>query len=148
MARFLKSPRKLLTSPRITVRAGKFDYSNPNTLPDVPLVQGMNQPESRIYYALNDLGINFVTQANILGGDILGGGRLDFLLLDYLIDLEYNGPFHGTSFGLGRDSLRNAGVQSLGYRVVTLGLADLPDLKNRILQEIGIPVPGLKGVSL
>lgn len=136
----VKPARKLLTTPRITIRARKIRPVTPSQLPLVALVPGLNQPESRIYYALRELRLNFQMQVNAFGGSILGGGRADFLLPDYLIDLEYQGPFHGTAEGSARDVLRNISFEALGYRVETLYERDLFRLKPRLLEIIGRPI--------
>lgn len=149
--RWLKSPRRLLTAPKISIRAQKFgrlrriDFLAP-VEPVTDESTPLNQPESRIYYALRRLGIHFKTQVNILGGSILGGGRLDFYLEDYQLDIEYQGPFHQTTGGTARDALRNAGVQSLGIRVEFIYERDLPNLERRILEIIGYPIRGLAGL--
>lgn len=100
----------------------------------------MNGPESRIADALDDLRIDYQAQESIYGGSILGGARLDFLLTQYWIDLEYAGPHHSTTEGRARDVLRDLGVTKQGYRVVTLYERDLYRLKPRILEVIGSPV--------
>ena len=132
-------PSRPLTRGRLTLSPGFFTYAKAD-LPGVELVEGLNDPESRIYRALTDLNIQFSAQTNLLGGSVLGGARVDFLLPDFGIDLEYAGPQHSTTEGAGRDLLRNIGVQSLGYRIVTLYARDLPNLKRRILQLIGSTV--------
>ena len=137
--RLLQSPRKLLTRPKITLRARKFTIAVPR-LPPVAIVPGLNDPESRIYNALRELQLNFSVQRGVLGGDVLGGARMDFLLFDYRIDLEYNGPFHDVTSGRAKDALRNLGIARMGYRVETVFERDLPRLKPRILEIIGRPL--------
>jgi len=99
----------------------------------------MNKPETFITNALDELKIENIPQYSILGGDILGGGRADWLLPQYFIDLEYAGPFHSTNEGRYRDSLRNQGFLSLGYRVETLYERDLVRVKPRLLEIVGRP---------
>ena len=135
MIRFTKSPRKFGGTP-LTIRARKFRTARPGLPPILP-DPGLNIPETRVEHALNELHIAHQTQSSILGGDVLGGGRADWLLNDYMIDLEYAGPFHKVSQGAARDVLRNLGFQRLGYRVVTLGESDLYRLKPRLLEIIG-----------
>ena len=137
--RLIISPRKMFSAPRISVRARKLIRLSRPDLPDIKPLPGLNIPESRIHQALVDLKINFQVQRNVLGGGILGGARADFLLPDYKIDLEYQGPFHGVAEGKARDILRNIGVTSQGYRVVPLYQRDLPRIKPRILELIGKP---------
>jgi len=109
-------------------------------LEPVAPVPGLNGPESRIYWALQELGIRFSVQTALLGGNILGGARAEFLLFDYGIDIEFNGPFHGTTEGRARDILRNLTVEKAGFRVIPLFDRDLLDLKRRILEIIGSPI--------
>jgi len=137
--RLLTSPRKAMSAPRINIRARKLIRLSRPDLPPVTQVPGLNLPESRIHKALTELKIRFQVQRNVLGGGILGGAKADFLLPDYMIDLEYQGPFHGVAAGKARDVLRNLGVASKGYRVVPLYERDLKRLKPRILELIGKP---------
>jgi len=138
--RLISSPRKMMSAPRINIRARKLIRLSRPDLPPVTQVPGLNLPESRIYQALTELKINFQVQRNVLGGGILGGARADFLLPDYKIDLEYQGPFHGVAEGKARDILRNIGLTSQGWRVVPLYERDLKRLVPRILEVIGKPV--------
>ena len=93
-----------------------------------------------VAHALDALGIRYQAQSTFGGGSILGGGRMDFLLPAYRIDIEYNGPFHGTTEGRAHDLLRNQIVIAKGYRVVGIFQADLARLKKRILELIGRPL--------
>lgn len=136
-------PNRWLNQPsawirRVSVRATK--RTERRTPPPIIPAPGLNRPETVITRVLEKLKIRFQAQATFLGGDILGGGRMDWLLPDYRVDLEYNGPFHGTTYGTGRDALRNQGVVSKGYRVVTLNQNDLSHLEQVILQKIGRPI--------
>ena len=137
--RLMSSPRKMMSAPRISIRARKFIRLSRPDLPPVTQVPGLNIPESRIYKALKELKIRFQVQRNVLGGGILGGAKADFLLPDYMVDLEYQGPFHGVAEGKARDVLRNLGLTSKGYRVVQLYEQDLKRLVPRILELIGKP---------
>ena len=138
--RLLTSPRKAISAPRIFIRSRKLGRITKPDLPPVAIVPGLNGPESRIYKALTQLKINFDVQRNVLGGSILGGARADFILPDYRINLEYQGPFHGVTEGRARDVLRNIGMTSKGYRVVAIFQQDLKRLKPRLLELIGKPV--------
>ena len=140
MTKLLRQVRRI--GDRLAVRSRKFTYARP-ALPDIMPDPGLNIPETRVAHALTELQISFTTQFSILGGDILGGGRADFLLSDYRIDLEYNGPFHDVQRGNARDQLRNVGFQTLGYRIETLHEPDLYRLKPRLLEIIGRPVIGV-----
>lgn len=122
----------------ITLRARKlYREANVGQLEPVGLLPGMNQPETRVALALTELHIRYEAQANVFGGGQLGGAKLDFMLPDYMIDLEFAGPFHNTSEISARDLLRDVGVAQLGYRLVTLYERDLGNLKPRILELLG-----------
>lgn len=140
----LRQPRKL-KAPRLYTHARKsYRESAPRT-PDVVTVPGLNQWESRVYFALLELKIRFTVQSAFGGGSILGGGRADFLLPDYGVDLEVNGPYHFTTEGRARDLLRNLVVQKDGYVVKTIEGRDFERLKPRILELLGSPFAGLGG---
>src|SRR3990167_4957911 len=117
MPSLLSKPRTtLLGKPRLYVRARKVRLPSTGLAPIVP-IPGLNQAETRVQLALDELGIVSVRQQNILGGSLLGGARADWILPAYRIALEFAGPFHGTTEGRGRDALRNLGVEAQGYRV-------------------------------
>lgn len=137
---FVSSSAKLLRAPRIYPRARKISRAKLRAYDPVIPRPGMNVPETMIANALDELKIIYQAQASFGGGSILGGGRMDFLLPLHRIDLEYNGPFHGTTEGTARDALRNLLAQQQGYRVVTIHQRDLARLKPRILEAIGRPV--------
>ena len=97
----------------------------------------MNIPETMVANALDELKITYQAQATFGGGSITGGGRMDFKLPAYRIDLEFAGPFHGTTEGAAHDLLRNQSLISQGWKVVSLYDRDLPRIKPRILEVIG-----------
>jgi len=130
--------KRQVNRPKIALRAQKLERrANVATLPPVVNRPGMNQWETRVANALDDLKIQYIAQSSVLGGNVLGGARLDFLLPAYMIDLEVSGPFHGTSEGRARDLLRNLGVQKNGYTVVKVYLDDLPNIHQVLRQIIG-----------
>ncbi len=132
---------KLGKAPTISVRAKKFEpYVSADQRAVVVPLPGLNQPETMIYYALQELRINFTSQASMMGGNVLGGARADFLLPDYRVVINFNGPFHETSSGKGRDLLVDITYQAAGYRVEVLTDDDLSDLKGAILRHIGRPL--------
>ena len=135
-----QSSQRLMGRPRIYLRARKLYRPKRAGLAPITPLPGLNQWETRVYYALLELKIRFSAQTNLGGGNILGGARADFLLLDYGIDLEIAGPFHSLVGGKARDLLRSQTIQALGYRLVTLTVDDLPNLKRRILELIGAPI--------
>ena len=134
--RFTTSPRNLLTFTKISVRRTGFKTAK---VPE-PLIAGLNEPETKVANALTELKIKFEMQKNMFGGSILGGARLDFFLPDYSVDLEYNGPFHGTTEGRARDVLRTSQLLRDGIRLVAINEYDLPRIKPVILQKIGVPL--------
>jgi len=142
-ARLMVSPLRLMGAPGITsVRARKVrPYSVAGKLPAVANLQGMNQPETRVAMALQELGISFETQSNFLGGSILGGARADFVLPDFRIILLVDGPFHRTDYGLARDVLVDATYRAAGFTVVHFSttLVDA-NLKQNIVNAIGVPL--------
>lgn len=145
---------KNLTSPtapfgkRIKpIRAQKFGKVSLAAKPITPL-PGMNQPETRVAYALQALKIPYVSQMSFLGGSILGGARADFVLPQYKIVMNYDGPFHGTTEGTARDLLVNQTYIMAGYKVFALHEYDLPDLKNNILRYIGVRIDDQSVVNL
>lgn len=127
----------LIGKSPITVR--KTGGKSPAITPTIH-IQGMNEPETLIYQALTKLGINFETQKAFAGGATFGGSKMDFFLPDYSVDLEYNGPFHGTTEGKARDLLRTASLMGQGIRVVIIDQFDLTNLKRVILDKIGVPI--------
>ncbi len=115
-------------------------YTNPAHLPPVSQVEGLNQPESRVYYALVELRIQFSMQTNFLGGSILGGARADFVIASPPTVLLLDGPFHNTGYGLGRDTLVDQTYIASGYRVVHLSTDRVDDnIKRTLVELIGVP---------
>lgn len=138
--RLLTSPRNLITRARITLRAGKLPRLITPTLEPVIARTGMNEWETRVANALDRLRIRYTPQASFLGGSVLGGGRMDFLLPEYQVDIEVNGPFHNTTNTAAHDALRNLGVSVSGLKVVRVGGSDFAQLERRILELIGRPI--------
>lgn len=135
--------RKMNTARSISIRSRvRRPARQPNPLEGiVPIVingRALNRPETLIAQTLAQMKIQAIPQFSFLGGDFLGGGRMDWYLPRYRIDLEYNGPFHETSGGKARDALRNVGVRaSKGVRVEALHFEDLFDLKAKIRKIVG-----------
>jgi len=102
----------------------------------------MNQPETRIDYALNDLKVRHTAQLGFYGNTILGGARADFDLPDYGIVMNFQGVFHGTTEGRARDVIVNLSYTTSGRRLVFIYERDLKRLKPRILEIIGRPIYG------
>ena len=141
MRKFTAPVLDLLVKSKLSVKK----KSIPVTKEVVLTFVGQNVPESMITRALQALKIKFEAQSQRFGGSILGGAKLDFFLPDYMVDLEYNGPFHGTTEGKAKDALRTLALAKDGIRLVTIKEFDLPDLKRVIMEKIGAPVPGTIG---
>ena len=141
MRKFTAPVLDLLVKSKLSVRK----KSVPVTKEVVLTFVGQNVPESMITRALQALKIKFEAQSQRFGGSILGGAKLDFFLPDYMVDLEYNGPFHGTTEGKAKDALRTLALSKDGIRLVVIKEFDLPDLKRVIMEKIGAPVPGTIG---
>ncbi len=134
--RFTRSPRNLLTFTKINVRRTGFKELKIKE----PTISGLNIPETTIANALTELRVKYEIQKNVYGGSSLGGAKLDFFLPDYSVDLEYNGPFHGTTEGKARDVLRTAQLLRDGIRLVIVTELDLPRIKPVIIEKIGVPI--------
>ncbi len=141
MRKFSAPALDLLVKSRISVKKKPV----PTTKEIVLTFVGQNVPESMITRALQALKIKFEAQTQRFGGSILGGAKLDFFLPDYMVDLEYHGPFHGTTEGKARDALRSLSLAKNGIRLVIIKEFDLPNLKRVILEKIGAPIPGTIG---
>ena len=141
MRKFTAPVLDLLVKSKLSVKK----KSIPVTKEVVLTFVGQNVPESMITRALQSLKIKFEAQSQRFGGAILGGAKLDFFLPDYMVDLEYNGPFHGTTEGKAKDALRSLALAKDGIRLVVIKEFDLPDLKRVIMEKIGAPVPGTIG---
>ncbi len=140
-ARLMVSPRKLMGVSPITVRAQKIKPFGAAGLAPITPLSGMNQPETRVAYVLQELGIRFDAQSNFLGGSILGGARADFVLPDYKIVLLVQGPFHSTDYGQARDVLVDATYRSQGFTVVHFPSTLVDEhLKQHILEMVGTPL--------
>jgi hypothetical protein len=124
------SPRGRIKPPR-----------DPVVLVVLPNGVKLNEPESVIYYALEDLNIRFEAQVLIGQGKALGGGAVDFWLFDYGIDLDFLGPWHFSDVGRTRDFWRDVTRQQNQLRRVFLTEQDLPphqSIHRRILEIIGV----------
>ena len=141
MRKFTAPVLDLLVKSKLSVKK----KSVPVTKEVVLTFVGQNVPESMITRALQALKIKFEAQSQRFGGSILGGAKLDFFLPDYMVDIEYNGPFHGTTEGKAKDALRTLALAKDGIRLVVIKEFDLPDLKRVIMEKIGAPVPGTIG---
>lgn len=139
--RLLKSFQRLGSKPKRSVRARKRRISyNPDARPAVPLVPGLNGPESEVYWAATELKYNFRAQASYYGGSVLGGARADFVFYDQRKVLLYDGPFHLTTYGLGRDTLTDITYRANGFEPVHMHESDLANVKQYLLDNIGQPV--------
>ena len=139
-ARLLKSLHRLGSAPKLSARARKVRVAyRPLERPAVGVVPGLNGPESEIYWAATELKYNFAAQANYFGGSQLGGARADFVFFDQRKVLLFDGPFHLTTYGLGRDLLTDITYRSNGYEPVHMHTEDLVNVKKYLLDNIGQP---------
>lgn len=136
---FSKSGTAFLSGSRTTVRKRGFGnvYVAPQKLAVLDNGKSLNGPESRIYFALEDLKIRFGAQEAIGGGTTLGGALADFILFDYSLILEYNGPFHGQADGIARDFWRKVAREEAGFMVAYLGERDLINIHRSITRIVG-----------
>src|SRR3989304_2457955 len=137
MGRGIRPLRRLGRARLVYPRARKVDVYRQTGLPPVQQVQGLNIPESRIYWALTEMKVRFTAQSNFLGGSILGGARADFVLADYKLVILYQGPFHSTSYGFARDLLSDASYNAAGYDVRRGGGTDPAGLPKPPRERIG-----------
>ena len=139
--RLLQSYQRLGSKPKRSARARKIRTRyNPNERLPVPPVPGLNGPESIVYWAATELKYNFRAQASYFGGSVLGGARADFVFYDQRKVLLYDGPFHLTTYGLGRDLLTDMTYRANGFEPVHMHENDLPNVKQYLLDNIGQPV--------
>lgn len=138
MRKFTSPTLDLIVRSKLSVKKRPI----PKSKEPIPTFVGQNIPESLITSALQALKIKFEAQSQRFGGSILGGAKLDFYLPDYGVDLEYNGPFHGTTEGKAKDALRTIALARDGIRLVVIKEFDLPDLKRVIIEKIGVPITG------
>lgn len=88
----------------------------------------MNAEEAVVYRALLRRKVNFEPQAKIGGGNVKGGGIVDFALWQHGIAIEYQGPFHATSSGQAKDFLRRVARQEAGLQTVYIYKQDLQNI--------------------
>lgn len=94
----------------------------------------LNIPESKIYRALEDLKVDFRAQVPIGGGRVLGGALCDFILYDYNINLEFQGPFHEAE----ADFWRKVAREQAGFMVEYLYDTDLINIHRRLKEIMGM----------
>jgi len=98
--------------------------------------------EVKVYQALTERGVAFVPQVSYWGGaSILGGARVDFVLLDRPMVIRVQGPWHELPKAQARDELQRLSFLALGYTVVDLWEGDVRNL-DEALDRIGVPVRG------
>ena len=139
-AKFTEPSNKLMRAPKISVRTRKLGTRSVRAYDDVIPLPGKNKPETMIARALDELRIQHVSQQTFGGGSILGGARSDEYLPSYGMILLYQGPFHRTAEGAARDILSDATYINRGLRIGRLYERDLPRIKPRLLEIIGVPL--------
>ena len=144
---FLRGPRLSRETHTLARQRGGYHH----TVIEPVLVDGnfLNVPESVIYYALEELHINFTAQAVLGQGRALGGAIPDFLLHDYDMVLGFHGPHHFTYEGKQRDFWREVMYSAFDLISVFLVDEDLRDeaneysidrTKGSIMRVIGNPL--------
>lgn len=98
----------------------------------------LNEEESIIARALDDLKLNWSGQVALGGFNELGSSKVDFVLWDYGIALEYQGAFHGNSAGAAQDQRRRQNRRQQGLLTVYLYPTDLERIHDNILRVIGV----------
>lgn len=136
---FTREGRQFIRGTRFDItrrgmRAGRKEQYELVVLPDGSV---LNEPESRIYRALKGMKIPFAAQASLGGGATLGGAKVDFLIYNPPIALEFQGPFHDTAEGQTRDFYRRAAREQYGYRVEYIYQYDMNRLHQRLREIIG-----------
>ena len=96
--------------------------------------QTLNIPESIIYRALEDMKVNFRPQVPLSGGWTKGGALCDFILDDYRINLEFQGPFHRAE----ADFWRKVAREKNRFMVVYLYDRDLINIHKRLKEIMGM----------
>ena len=93
--------------------------------------------------ALQKHAITFQMQVNYEGGvGILGGMRVDFVLMDFNIVLRVMGPWHQFPGARSRDEMQRVYLSGRGFNVVDLWEADLENLDDVLSAKLGVPVRG------
>jgi hypothetical protein len=135
----ISKPGRGFTKPRFDVQARGIQYQKEKPLP-LPLIVGgelLNQEVSQVVRALEDLKLNFSVEVVLGGASELGASKVDIVLWDYNLAIEYQGPFHETTVGQEQDFLRRINREAAGLRTVYLSRVDLPRIHERILEIIG-----------
>jgi very-short-patch-repair endonuclease len=136
---YTRSGTSFLSGNRASVRKRGFGsvYTAPRKLAVLDTGKTLNGPESDVFWALKDLKIRFGAQEPIDGATTLGGALADFILFDYSLIIEYQGPFHGQADGVARDFWRKVVREQAGFMVAYLFERDLVRLHRRITEIIG-----------
>lgn len=105
----------------------------------------LNHWESMTHRALTQMGIAFEAQKGIgAGAHALGGGKLDFFLPAYNIDLDPRGAFHFMDRGQAQDFWRDVEREMAGIHRIFLDAQDFDGgigrLMTRIRELLGTPM--------
>ena len=134
--------KEFLRGGRLSVTKRGFGPPPEEIFPLVTLPTGetLNSWESEVYQALVDLNVNFDAQVRIGGSRVLGGGLVDFVLIDYNLALEIQGPFHDTVEGPERDFWRNVVRAQAGLMTVYIREDDFIDIHRALTLIMGAPM--------
>ena len=132
--------RQTLSGHRIAIRPKPFSKEPPPA--PIPFEFAyMSSWEWQLYQALKKRGISFTTQVSYAGGaGVLGGMRVDFVLLDRPVVLRVQGPWHNFPNARSRDELQRLYLQGQGYTVIDFFEEDLEDLDRALQNKLGVPV--------
>ena len=95
--------------------------------------------------ALQARNIPFQMQVNYEGGvGILGGMRVDFVLMDYGAVLRVQGPWHQFPTARSRDEMQRVYLSGRGLNVIDIFEQDLEDIDAALQQKLGVPIRGVQ----
>lgn len=103
----------------------------------------MSAWERQVYLFLKERAIAFRTEVSYAGGvGVLGGMRVDFVLLDRDLILRVQGPWHQFPGARARDEMQRQYLIGRGETVIDLWEEDLRDLAAAFEMKVGVPVRG------
>jgi len=138
--RFLtRTGSQFLRGQRFDLTRKGYRKRSDEEIPQVVLPDGsvLNKPESIIYRALVGMKVPFQAQASLGGGNVLGGAKVDFLIYNPPIALEFQGPFHDTAEGQVRDFYRRVAREQAGYRPEYVYDSDMKRIHQRLREILG-----------
>lgn len=134
--------RGLLGEKTIALRPEPLQKKAPEPVPPFELAQ-MSSWEQQVYLFLKERAVAFRTEVSYAGGvSVLGGMRVDFILLDRNIALRVQGPWHLFPGARARDEMQRQYLIGQGYTVIDFWEEDLMDLDIAFETKVGVPVRG------